>query len=393
MKGYSGSSRLTTGIRLEPCSPMVLASRVYKERCSYICDIHLGIRGKIFNWIQGFLKNRLIQVKINDSFSQKYEVQNGTPQGSCLSPILFLIMINDITIPDSNVNSLFADDIDDITLWISGKNTEYCIKILQNTLDVINSWTKQWGFNISIFKSKAMIFANNQPKKEVIKFKLEGNIIEFVEKFKFLGLIFDSQLNWSQHINYIYDSCMKKNNLLTCISGTKWGANRKIVYNLNTALIKSKIDYGCEFYYSTSLKNKKKLDLIQSICLRICTCAFESTPINVLQITNHEFPLELRNIEMQIKFLYKVMKEDIFLQNTTDCWKNHYGNKSLNKQPLMTNTLKFISEDQLISFYDNHKIQSEVIQIPIWHIPDIKYNLELVNKTRIISYLSSIKLD
>ena len=317
---------------------------------------HLGIRGKMFNWIQSFLKNRLIQVKINDSFSQKYEVQNGTPQGSCLSPILFLIMINDITIPDSNVRiSLFADDI---ALWISGKNTEYCIKTLQNTLDVIHSWTKQWGFNISIVKSKAMIFANNQPKKEVTKFKLEGNIIEYVEKFKFLGLIFDSQLNWSHHINYIYDSCMKRINLLRCISGTKWGANRKILYNLYTALIRSKIDYGCEFYNSTSLKNKKKLDLIQSICLRICSGAFRSTAINVLQITNHEFPLELR----------------------------------LNKQPLMKNTLKFISEDQLNSFYDNHKIQSEVIQIPIWHIPDIKYNLELVNKINKINDPINAKL-
>ena len=106
---------------------------------------HLGIRGKLFNWIQSFLKNRLIQVKINDSFSQKYEVQNRTPQGSCLSPILFLIMINDITIPDSNVRiSLFADDI---ALWISGINTEYCIKTLQNTLDVINSWSKLEGYS------------------------------------------------------------------------------------------------------------------------------------------------------------------------------------------------------------------------------------------------------
>ena len=46
----------------------------------------------------------------------------------------------------------------------------------------------------------------------------------------------------------------------------------------------------------------------------------------------------------------------------------------------MKNTFKFISDDQLNSFCDNHKIQSEVIQIPIKHIPDIKYNLEFVNK-------------
>ena len=79
---------------------------------------------------------------------------------------------------------------------------------------------------------------------------------------------------------------MKRINLLRCLSGTKWGANRKVLYNLYTALIRSKIDYGCEFYYSSGKRNKKKLDLIQNICLHICSGAFRSTPINVLQITN-----------------------------------------------------------------------------------------------------------
>ena len=97
------------------------------------------------------------------------------------------------------------------------------------------SVAKKWGFKLSISKSKAMIFSNKQPKGEIKKLKLEDNTLDYVKHFKFLGLIFDCQLNWTQHINYIYNSCVKRINILRSVSGTKWGASRQILYKLYTA--------------------------------------------------------------------------------------------------------------------------------------------------------------
>ena len=59
-----------------------------------------------------FLRGRTIQVKVGAELSSKHGVENGTPQGSVVSPTLFSIMINDIFV---NVTvdmrrSLFADD-------------------------------------------------------------------------------------------------------------------------------------------------------------------------------------------------------------------------------------------------------------------------------------------
>ena len=55
----------------------------------------MGISGRMFNWIMNFLKDRTIEVRVGLSHSSVYSIDNGVPQGSVCSPILFNIMINE----------------------------------------------------------------------------------------------------------------------------------------------------------------------------------------------------------------------------------------------------------------------------------------------------------
>ena len=55
-----------------------------------------GISGNIFAYIKNFLADTFIQVKYNGQKSEKYRLHNGVIQGSVLSPLLFLVAINDI---------------------------------------------------------------------------------------------------------------------------------------------------------------------------------------------------------------------------------------------------------------------------------------------------------
>ena len=87
---------------------------------------NMGICGRIIKWIDNFLTNRKIQVKINSTLSTSYTVQNGVPQGSVISPLLFNIAVNDL--PDNITGIQISQYADDIALWKSNRNVQFLEK-------------------------------------------------------------------------------------------------------------------------------------------------------------------------------------------------------------------------------------------------------------------------
>ena len=55
-----------------------------------------GIAGNMYKWIKSFLENRTARVKMDGVYSRKVNLKEGVPQGSAISPTLFLIFINKI---------------------------------------------------------------------------------------------------------------------------------------------------------------------------------------------------------------------------------------------------------------------------------------------------------
>jgi len=75
--------------------------------------IRMGIPNSFVRWTRAFLFNRQARVRINNHPGRYYSFKQGLPQGSVLSPLLFLVYINDlVTCPlQSTKMSLYADDV------------------------------------------------------------------------------------------------------------------------------------------------------------------------------------------------------------------------------------------------------------------------------------------
>ena len=72
----------------------------------------LGLGGNVLKFVENFLKDRSFQVRIVAAMSSTYFLENGMPQGSVLSLLLFISMINYLPESSNGVKlALFADDI------------------------------------------------------------------------------------------------------------------------------------------------------------------------------------------------------------------------------------------------------------------------------------------
>ena len=69
-----------------------------------------GVRGKVVQWIQQFIEGQRQCVSVNGVKSDWALVTNGIPQGSVLSPVLFIIFINDLPEAVHLMAEMFADD-------------------------------------------------------------------------------------------------------------------------------------------------------------------------------------------------------------------------------------------------------------------------------------------
>lgn len=306
---------------------------LYKLRKTY------GIKGRMYKWIQDFLSDRTLQVKVGEEQSSVYHIENGTPQGSVISPLLFILMINDLPEPKNGVQiSMFADDS---AIWKSGRNIKKLNNDVQAYLNDVIEFFDEWGFRISETKTVAIVFSKKKPQiKEECILRIHGSVIRIEDNVKFLGMYFDQKLNWTKHIKYLQDKCQKRLNLMRAISGTSWGASKKTLLMIYRTIIRSVLDYGCTAYDSTDNANKEILDKIQRKALAICCGSATGTSVPALQVDCGELPLDLRRKRMLAEQAVKVSTtlnhsaKSAFTAhkkwNSRRCWKNSVFFKSQN---------------------------------------------------------------
>jgi ribonuclease HI len=250
----------------------------------------LGINGSMFNFIQTFLTNRTFQVMVQESLSNIETLQNGTPQGSVISPVLFTIMVNDLPFDPSIQYSIYADDV---AVWAGGSSEGMVNRKIQRNLLLLEEWCNKWGFQISPQKTQALMVTR---KRLLLKDELYINNvpINFTKTVKYLGVIFDSTFNFLPHIKYITDKCNKRINILRCLTGTTWGSGKESLLILYRGLIRSVMEYACFIYNNVCPTYYKKLEVLQNKALRVICGVPNSTPGSVLQVELGELPIRLR---------------------------------------------------------------------------------------------------
>ena len=160
---------------------------------------HMGFREHINPYINSYLSGREQHVKVGDFKSENMKITKGVPQGSILGPLLFCLYINDIAgFVDVEV-VLFADDA---VFIISAATLQIMYDKIRKLFADLSVYLKSNRLVPNLGKSKLMFF-NSKPKTDLEALMFGGEVIEWVNEFKYLGLVLNNRMSYSNHIDRI----------------------------------------------------------------------------------------------------------------------------------------------------------------------------------------------
>ncbi len=233
----------------------------------------IGVGGKIFDLLKSYLSNRKQLVTLPGCQSNVKQLHAGVPQGSVLGPLLFLIYINDIIREVECGSFLFADDTSLFQEIVKGNIIDTTAKI-NNNLSKISKWAKDWLVQINPSKTVVVLFSRKRSPTKLLPIYLGDQLLKSVQSHKHLGLIFSSDLTWTNHIDSLVS---KANRRLGMAKRFKYKWSRKVLESCYFTFIRPILEYGCIIFDSCTQADAKKLESVQLEAARLCTGAKKCT--------------------------------------------------------------------------------------------------------------------
>ena len=159
---------------------------------------------------------------MNGFLSDQISPAAGVPQSSVLSPLLFLIYVNDLPTPHHKQNSLFQF-ADDTAQWAFSLNIHIAAKLLQQDLLKLAMWCAKWRIKLNSTKTEVIIFSRSNTCQKQTQPKTLWRDTKNLSSSKisrhYVGLTTQLQ----KHLEEILDRCNTRYHRLRLLVNKKWG--------------------------------------------------------------------------------------------------------------------------------------------------------------------------
>ena len=227
---------------------------------------HYGVRGKVFNLFSSYIDGRHQMIKMQNLTSSLLNIKTGVPQGSVLGPLLFSLYVNDLPcILKSAELLMYADDT---ALVVTADNIADLECKANEELENIFMWFTVNKLTLNAQKTKYTIFHSRHRNVNYDAFRLTMNNcqLEQVREFKYLGVVFDSQLHWKKQINSV---CTKLVSGCSMLLAARNYFNSNIVRVLYFAFVHCHLSYCVDSWGWTYKTYLEPIRILQKRALRI----------------------------------------------------------------------------------------------------------------------------
>ena len=272
-----------------------------------------GIRGTALALIKNYITDRKQQVRLNASLSDAKCTNIGLPQGSVISPLLFLLYINDINYLSTKMAIiLYADDT---TLVFQNNSYADLINTCNTELEKFRNWSIANRLSLNVNKTHVLLVSNRTPD-HIPNIYYGGNLLEVKNNCTFLGVIIDDKLKFVDHIKHISNKISKSVGILYKLKDC---VPKNILIQLYYSLAYPYIQYCNLIYANTFNTHLDPLIKLQKKLIR----AIDNAPY--LAHTNNLFfnnrILKLDDINKYCTGVYMFKNRHLFV--TTNSIHNH----------------------------------------------------------------------
>jgi hypothetical protein len=232
--------------------------------------IDMNVNSNLILWIHRFLTNRKQYVKFNGIKSNIIVIDTGAPQGCVLSAILFIIYTYDCRSSSSNsIIIKYADDTVIIGLITKNEEEHYKDEVVNFT-----EWCKANFLNLNVKKTKEIIIDFRNKSKVVEPLHIEGEKVDIVQSYTYLGSIIDDKLKGGDHVQKLYAKANKRMFFLRKLKNVN--VDRTILSMFYKCIIQSVLTFCITCWYG-SIKDgdRKKLGKIIKCAKRLGCCGIE----------------------------------------------------------------------------------------------------------------------
>lgn len=259
----------------------------------------MGFPAWVAAWAKSFLTARTARLRFEDELSDPFDIQAGVPQGSPLSPILFILYITSLYTELRQAEGIIVVGFaDDTNLLAFGHNTDETRARLEAAWEICARWAKKNGMTFEQDKAKLLHFTRKRAA-DTTRVRLGTDIITPVQSCRFLGLWLHRKLLWGPHITELKGKLERQRRALYAIAASTWGvhlAGARLIY---VQVIRTAIAYGASTCHTPTAPGGKPKGLARALApeqtraLRVVGGAYKATPTRLLESELGVPPLDI----------------------------------------------------------------------------------------------------
>ena len=237
----------------------------------------LGLPKSLVEWVASFLEDRLLKLSFNSLTEEFKTISTGIPQGSPISPILFLIYIRDLF--STRNSTTYISYVDDFSLTVASTSYSRNIYLLEKELGRLVELGLQNAISFDIAKTELCHWTRAKVAKPCTLLLPGGIVLEPKSLVKWLGVYFDGGLSFKEHVRIRASQARSAFDRMSRLANSERGLTPFALRQLYLACVVSVADYGSILWWRGQVGLIQPLEDIQNRAIRRILGVFRTAPI------------------------------------------------------------------------------------------------------------------